>query len=203
VPGRLSEALEPIAGFLPVLTPEQEEALSDHLDLLLRWNIRMNLTAVRDFAGAARKHVAESVFLASHLTQAKASACDLGSGGGFPGIPVAILRPASRVTLIESDVRKSVFLREATRKLPNVEVLTKRFEQAEGEFDWLLSRAVNLAAMRGGPITKQAAVLAGATLGENTGLIARYQWRKTVVPWEKGGFLWLGDVSCETSLPDC
>jgi 16S rRNA (guanine527-N7)-methyltransferase len=198
----LREALAPIARFLPALTEEQATALTDHLDLLLRWNIRINLTAVRDFGEAARKHVGESLFLASHLPTDEASACDLGSGGGFPGIPLAILRPEWRVALVESDVRKSVFLREATRKLPNVEVLTVRFEQMGGDFDWLVSRAVNLAATRPGPTAKHAAVLGGASLGEKAGLIARYQWHNVAVPWGKAGFLWLGDVSRETSPPD-
>lgn len=175
------------------MTAEQETALAAHIELLLRWNARINLTSVRNFGDAVRKHAGESLFLASHLPQDAHSACDLGSGGGFPGIPVSILRPDWRITLIERDVRKSVFLREASRQLPNVAVATTPFQEMPDQFDWLLSRAVNLSAMRSGPGPKHAAVLGGMALGENTGLVATYKWRKLAVPWEKAGFLWLGD----------
>lgn len=187
-------ALSPIAGFLPPLTAEQEAALAGHIELLLRWNTRMNLTSVRNFEDAVRKHAGESLFLAAHLPEDALSACDLGSGGGFPGIPLAILRPEWRITLVERDVRKSVFLREASRGLSNVSVVTKQFEEISDEFDWLVSRAVNLAATRTGPTPARAAVLGGQVLGENAGLVAKYEWRKVAVPWGKGGFLWLGDL---------
>ena len=190
-------ALAPIAGFLPALTADQEDALAAHIQLLLRWNARINLTSVRNFEEAVRKHAGESLFLASHLPEDANSACDLGSGGGFPGIPVAILRPNSRIALIERDVRKSVFLREASRRLPNVVVLTKPFEEIPEEFDWLISRAVNLAALRAGPEPKHAAVLGGVSLGENKGAVARYDWHEIPVPWGAAGFLWLGDHRSE------
>jgi 16S rRNA (guanine527-N7)-methyltransferase len=187
-------ALGPVAGVLPALTAEQEAALAAHIELLLRWNTRINLTSVRNFEEAVRKHAGESLFLASKLPAEACSACDLGSGGGFPGIPVAIVRSESRITLIERDLRKSVFLREASRQLPNVLVVTKQFEELSNEFDWLISRAVNLAATRTGPVPRHAAVLGGESLGQCAGLAGRYEWRKIPVPWEKGGFLWLGDV---------
>lgn len=187
-------ALAPIAEFLPVLTAEQEAAVADHIELLLRWNARINLTSVRKFEEAVRKHAGESLFLASHLPPDARCACDLGSGGGFPGIPAAIVRPNWRVTLLERDVRKSVFLREAARKLPNIAVATNQFEEIPDGFDWLISRAVNLATIRSGPRPKHAAVLGGVSLGANTGFIAKYHWRNIEVPWGKGGFLWLGDV---------
>jgi 16S rRNA (guanine527-N7)-methyltransferase len=188
------DALEPLARFLPALSPTEEAALAAHIELLLRWNARINLTAVRNFEEAVRKHVGESLFLAAHLPGEAQSACDLGSGGGFPGIPVAIVRPEWRITLVERDVRKSVFLREASRTLPNVEVTTKRFEDLSLTYDWLISRAVNLSATRTGPSPRRAAVLAGALLGGEKGLVARYEWHTTPVPWENGGLLWLGSV---------
>lgn len=186
-------ALAPIADFLPTLSPEQESALSAHVELLLRWNSRINLTSVRKFDDAVRKHVGESLFLASHLPEEPGSGCDFGSGGGFPGIPLAVVRPQWAITLVERDVRKSVFLREASRALPNVKVATKAFEELTDEFDWLVSRAVNLAEVRTGPTPAYAAVLGGGSLGESAGLVARYEWRKIPLPWEKGGYLWLGD----------
>jgi 16S rRNA G527 N7-methylase RsmG len=70
------------------------------------------------------------------------SIADLGSGGGFPGIPLAAMRPDCDVTLIEAHQRKAAFLKEATREYKNVKVIAKRSEQAAGPFDWLVSRAV-------------------------------------------------------------
>ena len=194
------QALSPLAGNFPPLTPAQEGALADHIELLLRWNARMNLTAVRKFDDAVRKHVGESLFLASHVTAGPQSACDLGSGGGFPGIPLAVVRPEWRITLVERDVRKGVFLREASRGLPNVNVVTKPFEEIPGSFDWLTSRAVNLALTRSGSVAQHAAVLGGQSLGEDQGLVARYEWQKVAVPWENGGLLWLGELRSEASV---
>ncbi len=101
--------------------------------------------------------------------------------------------------MIERDIRKSVFLREAGRQLPNVAVATNQFEEVPDDFEWLISRAVNLAAIQAGPRPKHAAVLGGASIGESAGLIASYKWRKVALPWEKGGFLWLGDQARDVS----
>jgi 16S rRNA G527 N7-methylase RsmG len=68
---------------------------------------------------------------------------DLGSGAGFPGIPMGVLRPSWLVTLIESNQRKSVFLREATRHLPNVSVLAERMERVIVTADWIVARALD------------------------------------------------------------
>ena len=68
---------------------------------------------------------------------------DVGSGAGFPGIPIAILRPECTVTLVDSHQRKAVFLREASRSLKNVSVVTGRAENLSSEYDWLVSRAVH------------------------------------------------------------
>jgi hypothetical protein len=68
---------------------------------------------------------------------------DVGSGAGFPGVPVAVLRPESRITLIESHQRKAVFLKEACRTLANVSVAAKRAEDVAECFDWAISRAVS------------------------------------------------------------
>jgi len=66
----------------------------------------------------------------------------IGSGPGFPGIPAAILRPDWKVTLLESNSRKCVFLRESSRGLPNVRVVNARTEQYKEHFDWAIARAV-------------------------------------------------------------
>jgi 16S rRNA G527 N7-methylase RsmG len=66
---------------------------------------------------------------------------DIGTGAGFPGFPVAILRPECSIDLVESDRRKAVFLREAC-VAPNVRVLSGRAESLQGNYDWAISRAV-------------------------------------------------------------
>jgi 16S rRNA (guanine(527)-N(7))-methyltransferase GidB len=124
------------------LTSQQAGLLESHFALLNRWNRTLNLTSIRDMKDAVTRHYGESLFLAAHLTEKCESVADLGSGAGFPGIPLAILRPECAVTLIESHQRKAVFLKEATRHLGNVRVLAKRAEAVQQTFDWLVSRAV-------------------------------------------------------------
>jgi 16S rRNA (guanine527-N7)-methyltransferase len=112
--------------------------LSTYLDLLLKWNARTNLTAIRDPEEIVRRHFGESLFAARHLpfettdgsTPAPATLLDLGSGAGFPGLPIALLRTGVRVTLAESQNKKAAFLREAVRtlNLTNVEVWAARAE---------------------------------------------------------------------------
>ncbi|MGB9145730.1 MAG: 16S rRNA (guanine(527)-N(7))-methyltransferase RsmG, partial [Acidobacteriaceae bacterium] len=84
--------------------------LDAYLALLLRWNARMNLTAVRDPESILRRHFAESLFAAEHIPPGVATLLDFGSGAGFPGIPIAIARPEIAVTLAESQNKKAAFL---------------------------------------------------------------------------------------------
>jgi 16S rRNA (guanine527-N7)-methyltransferase len=102
----------------------------------------MNLTRITVLEEAVRYHYGESLYLAMRLPEGPLRIVDVGSGAGFPGIPVAIYRPACSVDLVESHQRKSVFLREATRELPNVRVLAGRAEGVTGSYDWTISRAV-------------------------------------------------------------
>lgn len=91
--------------------------LSVYLDLLLKWNARTNLTAIREPEEIVRRHFGESLFAARHLVSDVPTLLDLGSGAGFPGIPIALLRPDIQVTLAESQHKKASFLREAVRTL--------------------------------------------------------------------------------------
>ncbi|MCZ2149318.1 MAG: 16S rRNA (guanine(527)-N(7))-methyltransferase RsmG [Bryobacterales bacterium] len=129
----------------PELAPsyEQGSLLEAHYQALLKWNRVLNLTRITELRWAVRRHYGESLFLGSHLPPGPLRVADIGSGGGFPGIPVAIVRPEVEVTLVESHQRKAVFLRESTRRLPNVRVASIRSEALhEGSFDWMVSRAV-------------------------------------------------------------
>jgi len=125
------------------LSPRQVEALEMHYELLLRWNRTVNLTSITGMEEAVERHYCESLFLGAHLPQGSLRVADIGSGAGFPGLPVAVLRPDCFVSLIESHQRKAVFLREASRNLLNVRVLARRAEDVKEEFDWAISRAVS------------------------------------------------------------
>lgn len=92
------------------------QKLETYLDLLLRWNARTNLTAIRGRDSIIQRHFGESLFLARHLPPFT-TLLDVGSGAGFPGIPTQLLHPNSRVTLAESQGKKASFLREAIRTL--------------------------------------------------------------------------------------
>ena len=105
----LTPYLDPPAAILP--------RLSLYLDLLLKWNARTNLTAIRDPEEIVRRHFGESLFAARHLNPETPTLLDFGSGAGFPGLPIALLRPHIAVTLAESQNKKAAFLREAVRQL--------------------------------------------------------------------------------------
>jgi 16S rRNA (guanine527-N7)-methyltransferase len=91
--------------------------LSTYLDLLLKWNTRTNLTAIRDPEEIVRRHFGESIFAALHLDPAATTLLDFGSGAGFPGLPIALFHPKIQVTLAESQNKKATFLREVVRTL--------------------------------------------------------------------------------------
>jgi 16S rRNA (guanine527-N7)-methyltransferase len=119
--------------------------LSLYLDLLLKWNARTNLTAIRDPEEIVRRHFGESLFTAAHLPAAQ-TLLDFGSGAGFPGLPIALFYPQLRVTLAESQNKKATFLREAVRTLQlSTEVWPDRVEAmpAGQRFDIVAMRAVD------------------------------------------------------------
>jgi len=91
--------------------------LSLYLDLLLKWNARTNLTAIRNPEEIVRRHFGESLFAAQHLDRTATTLLDFGSGAGFPGLPIALLHPEIQVTLAESQNKKATFLRETVRTL--------------------------------------------------------------------------------------
>jgi 16S rRNA (guanine527-N7)-methyltransferase len=99
-------------GGLPASSCEQ---FSLYLGLLLRWNTRLNLTAIREPEQIIRRHFVECAFAAQHLPGNIESLLDYGSGAGLPGVAIAICRPEIRVTLAEAQGKKSAFLREVVR----------------------------------------------------------------------------------------
>ncbi len=165
------------------LHAEQLSALASHYDLLVRWNRKVNLTAIRTLEEAVERHYAEALFLGVHLPPGPLEVADIGSGAGFPGFPVAVLRPDCRVTLIESHQRKAVFLREASRGLSNVRVIAKRAEEIESSFDHVISRAVSYEDLS--PALKKLAPNADLLTGADAPPAdLGFQWAEPVpLPW--------------------
>jgi len=115
-----------------------------YLELILRWNARTNLTAIRDPEGIIQRHFLESIACARMLPVGIATLLDFGSGAGLPGIPIAICRPEIAVTLAESQGKKAAFLREAVRGLElNAAVFAGRAESLPTQFDCVTLRAVD------------------------------------------------------------
>jgi 16S rRNA (guanine527-N7)-methyltransferase len=135
---------ELIACRVPVaLSTPQVDALYRHFEMLMRWNQKLNLTSIRDPEEVVIRHYCECLLFGAGLpAESGASAVDVGSGAGFPGVPIAVLRPDCRVTLLEAHQRKGVFLGESTRALANVTLRVERAEAVEDTFDWVVSRAV-------------------------------------------------------------
>jgi 16S rRNA (guanine527-N7)-methyltransferase len=126
------------------LSAERATRLVAHLDLLDEWNARMNLTAIRDRAQQVPKHVLDSLSVRPYLRGDRIA--DVGSGAGFPGIPLAIVEPGRHFALIESTGKKCRFLEHVRDALglANVEVVQSRAEayRPSARFDTVLARAV-------------------------------------------------------------
>ena len=148
----------PAAPDLTALRPELEAGLRaldldvalatpllDYVALLVRWNATYNLTAIRDPREMIAKHLLDSLAMHPYVDGIGRLA-DLGTGAGLPGIPLAIVKPGLRVTLVESNGKKVRFMREAIRKLglTNAEAVESRIEafDAPGRFDAITARAL-------------------------------------------------------------
>ncbi len=153
---RIADCLSPYLG--SVATPPQLfEQLSAYLDLLLKWNARTNLTAVHDPEAIVTRHFGESLFLAAHVPAGIQTVLDLGSGAGFPGLPLQLLRPDLTVTLAESQHKKSAFLREVIRSLH----LTAKVHAGRAE-DLVETQSFDLVTLRAVDKMQKALRLAGA-----------------------------------------
>ena len=126
------------------LPPGASAKLMSYLDLLAKWNKTYNLTAIRDPLQAVSHHLLDSLAVLRELSGCSGTLADVGSGGGLPGIPIAIAQPAWRVTLNDANEKKGAFLRQAVIELAlaNTTVHVGRVEQwhpAEG-FAVVISR---------------------------------------------------------------
>src|SRR5579872_2031110 len=178
------------------LSPAQLQDLSTYIDLLQRWNARINLTAIRDPEEIVSRHFGESLFAASHLFPKSSSAssvvkafnsvADVGSGAGFPGLPIKLWAPEIELTLIESNHKKATFLREVTRALilTNVNIQTARAEslpvnsfgtvtlRAVERFEAILPTAAALVAPGG----RLALLIGSAQLSKAPSILPAWAW---------------------------
>lgn len=117
------------------------ERLLAYVELLARWNATYNLSAVRDVDGMVTRHLLDSLAVLPYVRGA--TLADLGSGAGLPGLPFAIASPQRAVTLVDSNGKKTRFLRAAVRELglSNVQVVESRVEAVEGTYDCVTARA--------------------------------------------------------------
>jgi 16S rRNA (guanine527-N7)-methyltransferase len=146
---RIAELLNPFTGGEPLAASLLDD-LNTYLEILLRWNARVNLTAVRDADGIVTRHFGESLLVGRALRDLGALAAegstlvDVGSGAGFPGVPIKLLLPQIGLTLIEANHKKATFLREVIRglKLEAAQVVWGRAETVEQCADVVTLRAV-------------------------------------------------------------
>jgi 16S rRNA (guanine527-N7)-methyltransferase len=214
-PARIAELLQPFLtlSILPdtchseqseesaVLSPTQLQSISMYIDLLLRWNARINLTAIRQPEEIVTRHFGESLFAARHLFPTLQSQCrrerprsctaiDIGSGAGFPGLPIKIWAPHIDLTLIESNQKKATFLREVIRTLTlmNVNVFPGRAQSYPNPPAALVTlRAVErfedtlpIAASRVAPCGRLALLISNPQLPRAKNLTPEFAWTSPI-----------------------
>jgi 16S rRNA (guanine527-N7)-methyltransferase len=200
-PSQITELLDPFLEANP-LPPVSLNQISTYIDLLLRWNARVNLTAVRTPEEIVTRHFGESLFAARQLLAGPAPskempppspaslAVDLGSGAGFPGLPLKIWSPDTKVTLIESNHKKVAFLHETIRALTltNIDVFPGRAQdfppasaalvtlRAVERFDHILLTAATLVAPQG----RLALLIGQSQLARAHELLPGLHWKKPI-----------------------
>jgi 16S rRNA (guanine527-N7)-methyltransferase len=129
------------------LTDAQVASIQQYTRTLQRWNEKLNLTAIRNPLEILHRHFCESMFAGPSVPIHSGRLADIGSGPGFPGLPLKILRPELELFLVESNIKKGTFLAEVIRELglANARVLISRYEELGEELaplDFVCSRAV-------------------------------------------------------------
>ena len=174
------------------LTEEQNSILEKYMEGILAWNEKVNLTNITDPAEFRIKHNADSLMCVDFPEFLEAeTVIDVGTGGGFPGIPLAILFPNARFTLCDSIRKKTVVASEVARELglENVSVVNARAETLPGKFDYVVSRAVaslsDFYPWVKGRYTKGILYLKGGEINEEISeMMARFKMRKgSVSTW--------------------
>ena len=126
---------------------DQVLQIQQYIKILLTWNEKVNLTAIRDPLEILHRHFCECMYAAEAIPLEKGRLADVGSGGGFPGLALKIMRPGLQVFLVESNIKKVTFLAEVIRELGlnGAQVLARHYEELGEEMaplDYICSRAL-------------------------------------------------------------
>jgi 16S rRNA (guanine527-N7)-methyltransferase len=183
----------------------QVQQIQQYTKILWTWNDKVNLTAIRDPLEILYRHFCESMFGAALLPVENCRLADVGSGGGFPGIPLKIMRPDLQVFLVESNFKKATFLAEVVRELglTDTRVLVSRFAELGEEvapLDMVCSRALgdfaNFLEWAASPrvAAKQALLWLGGRDLDEVRIRPSWSWSEPLaVPKSLQRFLLLGD----------
>ena len=198
-------AIQRAAGeFQLTIDSKQVQQIQQYTKLLLTWNEKVNLTAIRDPLEILYRHFCESMFGARLLPVENCRLADVGSGGGFPGIPLKIIRPDLQVFLIESNLKKATFLAEVVRDLhlTDIRVRVGRFEELGEEvapLDVVCSRALggfaNFLGWAGSPQigTQKALLWLGGRDVDEVRAVPGWEWAEpTALPKSLQRYLLLG-----------
>jgi 16S rRNA (guanine527-N7)-methyltransferase len=245
-PARIAELLQPFLSARchsqpakageesAVLSATQLQSISTYIDILLRWNARINLTAIRNEEEIVTRHFGESLFTARHLfphvssahsassavkdadfhvaearsPTAEARVADLGSGAGFPGIPIKLWASNIALTLIESNQKKATFLRELARTLilTDINIQNVRAETlSPSTFDVVTIRAVErlpkilpVAASLLAPSGRLALLIASNQLDATRSALPNLAWAPPIpVPQSQSRLLLIGHAEPE------
>jgi 16S rRNA (guanine527-N7)-methyltransferase len=193
-----------LAEFRLSASHKQVQQIQQYMGMLLKWNEAVNLTAIRDPLEILYRHFCESMFAASVVPLDNGRLADVGSGGGFPGLPLKLLRPELEVFLVESNVKKATFLAEVIRDLglTDARVLVSRYEELAEELtplDFVCSRAVGEFATfldwAASPRVdaKQALLWIGGRDLEEVQRLSSWKWREPIqIPQSLRRFLLVG-----------
>jgi 16S rRNA (guanine527-N7)-methyltransferase len=208
------------------LTARDYECISIYIDILQRWNARINLTAVRNEEEIVTRHFGESFFAASNLfpgrggeegelkepgtrkVVARSAVADIGSGAGFPGIPIKLWAPSVALTLIESNHKKAAFLREVTRflRLTGINVQSARAEHIDQTFDFVILRAVErftdilpIAAGLLAPSGRLALLISSSQFEQASSVLPQLIWQPPLpIPMSDSRILVVGDGNIDS-----
>ena len=136
-----------LGSFGVIVNEHQVFCIQQYMRILLQWNEKLNLTAIRDPLEILVRHFCESMFAVGAIPVEFGRLADIGSGPGFPGLPMKIMQPELDLFLVESNIKKGTFLAEVIRELElkNARVLISRYEELGEELaplDYVCSRAV-------------------------------------------------------------
>ena len=186
--------------------PALLDSISSYIELLLRWNAKINLTAITDPHEIVSRNFAESFLAARWLGPGARRLCDVGSGAGFPGLALKLILPHLSVTLVESSGKRAAFLSEAARtlRLEQVEVECSRWQDSKipsGSLDAITARALggydllaNWASTKLKPDGKLLLWI-GSREAERLRNLAGWQWETHAVPDSRERVLLIGSRS--------